>query len=238
MKYRLKLYGGALGIGLLNAALLATPLPASADVLLSVDLSGNDCTGTLGTSPECSVNNSPQIVKFDSPTVGNSGQAEINSAQFPSIDGSEFKITFDNTQGFGTWEYTQGQDDPNVRYWSAKGGPAATVSFYVPDSETAAGGTCFSPGTTLDSLKASGCLDQALVVTSGDWLTPLNPHNNKHYGLSHITFFDTGGGGGGGGVPEPGYITLFGFGALLGVTAYRRRRAIKTTDNGQQVLAA
>jgi len=125
--------------------------------------SGNDCTGDLGTSPTCTLNGSPQIIKFDVLEQAEPGAVLISgiwwklsiNPGFSSITGAEFSFT--GVPGSsGTWTYTPGPGDPGITGWSAKGGNGFNT--YV-----VTGGT----------------------VTSGDWAVPQNR------GLSHIIFFDT-----------------------------------------------
>ena len=69
-------------------------------------------------------------------------------------------------------------------------------------------------------------------ANSGTWYTPTNPNNNKPYGLSHLSFYDTAvstsstSGGASGNVPEPSASSLALLGmTLLGATLWRRRRS-------------
>jgi hypothetical protein len=86
---------------------------------------GNDCAGVYGANfGECAIpanidpNETPIIIKFD---IG--GATEINSALFPTIDGTEFSFT--GTGGAsGTWTYNPGDGDPLINYYTAKGGNA------------------------------------------------------------------------------------------------------------------
>ncbi len=89
---------------------------------------GNDCSGVFNRQTgfaDCKIparidpNESPIIIKFD---VGTGGGLtfEINSALFPTIDGSEFNFT--GTGGAsGTWTYTPGAGDPVIHFFVAKG---------------------------------------------------------------------------------------------------------------------
>jgi len=99
---------------------------ASADFIQTFE--GNDCSGVFGQGfANCKIpanidpNESPIIIKFE---VGAGGifSAEINSALFPTIDGSEFG--FVNNGSFGSWTYTPGAGDPLINYFVAKGSDA------------------------------------------------------------------------------------------------------------------
>lgn len=86
---------------------------------------GNDCAGAFGANfNECRIpanidpNQSPIIIKFEFSGGGTLSGTEINSALFPSIDGSEFSFDFATR----TWTYTPGADDPLINYFVAKGG--------------------------------------------------------------------------------------------------------------------
>ncbi len=169
--------------------------------LITVDYDGNDCSGVFGQGFEnCEINGSPIIAKYDN----EDGSVEINSI-FPSVDGSEF--TFDGTST-GSWSYTQGADDPDVRYWVAVGGPNFRLHYMVADANDA---MCAGSASAI-------CLDLALVVTGGDYSTPINPNNQRPYGLSHLSFYDTMGTT----VPEPSSIALVLMG-LAGLGLARRR---------------
>jgi hypothetical protein len=216
--------GRALGTAILCGGLLASGSAAAALIKLDFSGSGNDCSGDLGTSPTCSFNGSPQILKYD--TEG-TNKLSINPL-FATIDGTEFEFSnnggtswvglaslTNSGWGSGMWRYTPGTNDPAapVRYWSAKSGPGYNVFFQVADAELVSGGACFT------STSATSCLNAALNVTSGSWTAPQSS-------LSHILFLDTGGGGGppgGGSVPEPATLGLIGLG-MLAIGALRRRR--------------
>ena len=97
---------------------------ASADFIQT--FSGNDCAGVFGQPfAECKIpanidpNETPIIIKFDfDPNTPET--IEINSALFPTIDGSEFD--FSGTGPTGTWTYTPGPGDPLINFFTAKGG--------------------------------------------------------------------------------------------------------------------
>ncbi len=67
----------------------------------------------------------------------------------------------------------------------------------------------------------------SITGNSGIWFTPLNPANEKPFGLSHLTFFE-GGQSSDAVVPEPGTWLLVGSG-LIAARRWRRR--------GQQPIA-
>lgn len=207
----------ALGIG------LATSTPATALVLVTAaipDPNGgpsNDCSGVFGTfggmSPDtiCDVghgltpsqNVSPIIAKQE---IGD--PIEINLA-FTTIDGTEFGIT-GGAGGSGTWTYTQGTGDPDVRYWVAKGGNDPFLLHWIVSDADAAGACAGASDYNLD------CLKKAVAVTSGDWSTAGGQN------LSHLSWYDTGGGVVV--IPEPGALFLMGAG-LLGLGVSRRRKS-------------
>ncbi len=164
-------------------------------------VSGNDCgnhkcvadeTGTFEGTPE---DGSPFIIKFNA----DGSVAEINLDLYPSITGDEFDFTpdLDNELGFGSWTYTAGAGDPFIKFWTGKGGPNYNL-FYEADG--------------------SG---NAVAVFSGDWSTPINPANDRPFGLSHISFYNTGDITD---VPEPMTLLLFGTAATAAAWRSRRRK--------------
>ena len=87
---------------------------------------GNDCAGVFGTPfADCKMparidpNETPIIIKYD---FGPDGVTfEINSALFPTIDGSEFSFDFDGGGATGTWTYTPGAGDPGDQFLCREG---------------------------------------------------------------------------------------------------------------------
>jgi len=145
---------------LMVAGLSAFSSVASAALLAT--LPGNDCAGVFGDSfAECAIpdewdlDNSPIIIKFNY-SDGVPGAIEINSALFPSIDGSEFAFT--GTGGsFGTWTYTPGPDDPAINFYTAKGGP--DFNLFSNDGDPLAGDWFTPGGTTGPALSHIGFYD-------------------------------------------------------------------------------
>jgi hypothetical protein len=93
------------------------------------EIPGNDCSGVLGNPPDCELNGSPLIVKYN---FNDDGTPAVNDpiefGNFSSIDGSEFKISFDaGGTSSGTWTYTPGAGDPGVTGWTAKAGNSFLV---------------------------------------------------------------------------------------------------------------
>jgi hypothetical protein len=114
------------------------------------------------------------------------------SALFPSIDGSEFDFDFSiPSGGTGTWTYTPGPGDPAINFFVAKGGP--------------------------DGFNLFSNLGDP---NSDTWATPPTP-GVPNAGLSHLSFYDSGGGEIP--VPEPGSLALLGVG-LIGIAGLARRR--------------
>ena len=107
---------------LVVAGLSAFSSMASADFIQT--FGGNDCSGVFGQGfANCKIpatndpNQTPIIIKFDF----DNETIEINSALFPTIDGSEFDLG-DNPGATGTWTYTPGAGDPLINFFVAKGG--------------------------------------------------------------------------------------------------------------------
>ena len=196
--------------------LFTTASALAAPVLIQHTFAGSDCSGYFGTgfgSCQIFVNEdnqrieiSPVIAKYD--YEGESVTTEINSALYPSITGSEISVNLEAQ----TWEYTPGTDDPGIRYWAAKGGNYFNLFWYVDDADQA---SCAGNAYNL------ACLESALVVTEGSWTTPVNPDNGNHYGLSHLTFYNTEQPTQ---VPEPGTAALLMMGAVGLFMARRRNR--------------
>ncbi len=175
----------------ITAAALCAAATTTAHASLVGTFDGNDCSGVFGQGfSECSYNGSPVIAKFDVNEQGTGGIWTINKEYFPSITGEEWSFGFGST---GTWNYTPGAGDPLITFYVAKGGNF--FNLFSNDGD----------------------------ANSGDWFTPINENGNgkgiKRYGLSHLTFYDTGRPTTQ--VPEPISLTLLGIG-LLGVGAVRR----------------
>jgi hypothetical protein len=141
-------------------------------------LPGNDCSGLFGQGfNECQIptnfdpSNSPIIIKFNFTDNGSISSIERNLAEFPTITGDEFTFNFSgggvgdgNDPSDGSWTYTPGAGDPlsPVTYYVAKGGPNFNL---------------FSnPGTP----------------NTNTYSTPINANNGTLFGLSHLSFYDTG----------------------------------------------
>jgi len=221
MNKQFKLFAGvaALGIG------LAASTPAAALVLVTAAISdanggaSNDCTGVFGNfggttaGTICDVGHALTPSVDVSPIIAkqNIGGAMEISAVFPSITGTEFSIV-GGTGNSGTWTYTQGTGDPDVRYWVAKAGNDPFLLHWMVNDADAAG-VC--AGTSDYNL---ACLSAAVAVTGGDWSTAAGAD------LSHLSWYDTGGGTPPFQIPEPGALFLMGAG-LLGLGLARRRKS-------------
>lgn len=174
---------------------------ASAGLIDTID--GNDCSGVFGQGfANCAIpaqydpDESPVIIKFDYLGGGAFAVALDDDDNpeinplFPTIDGTEFSFNTSGEGGVGTWIYTPNDPDD------------PGVNFYVAKA---------SNEFNLFSVDIEGL---------GDWVTPLNPNNEQPFGLSHLTFYDTGGGPPTE-VPEPGMLLLLG--SALAALGLRRR---------------
>jgi len=178
---------------------VAMALSSAAAAELVATIAGNDCPGVFGQGvanckipTQYDVNQSPVIIKFDGYSNEDFGKIEINTDLFPTIDGREFSFVFSMTDGsIGTWQYEQGPGDPDITFFVATGGPDFNL-FSV-----------------------------AAGLNGADWFTPIDSNNGMPYGLSHLTFYDTGSPPTT--VPEPGTLLLIG-GALAALALRRRLR--------------
>lgn len=100
--------------------------PAQANYVATFD--GTDCSGVFGQGfANCKIplahdpEQSPVIIKFNFTDDKEIGNVEINTALFPTIDGSEFSIT--NNGAKGSWTYTRNDDaDPFIEWFVSKYG--------------------------------------------------------------------------------------------------------------------
>lgn len=190
--------------------------PASAG-LMKMEFNGNDCQKEGSKNGNDTVYSSPQ--GFDncgvwagddliSPVIAkyNFGSSGINteiSDNYSDFDPDLISFALESK----SWSYDQGADDPNIRFWVAKGGDAFNLFWFIDENDA---GKCSG-----SDLLSFGCLDSAQAVTSGTWEVP------QDKGLSHLTFFNSAPSVP---VPEPGSLALLGLG-LIGLRFARRRSA-------------
>jgi hypothetical protein len=206
-----------LASAILGPAVLLAPMGASAQVTTRIEPflgGGSDCTPVFGDPFEnCAIPNpdpnqdplSAVMARYDAITDPETGgivfNGELNTAAFPSLDGSEFLlVALSDNGGIGSFEYTQGQDDPELRYWVANFAGGFLLYYYLAD--------------------ASDTREDAIAASQGAWVTAAPPGEGP-LRLTQITFYDTAAGGGT--IPEPGALSLFGL-ALAGIALVNRRR--------------
>ena len=205
-------------------ALALSSLPVQA-VTVSRDFVGNDCSGYFGQGFDaCTIfinsggqriELSPVIAKYERDDINDTLFVdEVNTTVYPSVNGTEF--SFSNTSPdhtTGDWTYNPGVNDPGTRYWATKAGNDFTLFWEVDTAATSTGGACTGP-----DLYTLACLNEAMVVSTGDWTTATLGDR----ALSHITFYDSAPPFV---VPVPATVWLFGSGLLGLVGMARRKRA-------------
>jgi hypothetical protein len=164
---------------------------ANAATLIAA-MDGNDCAGVFGQGfADCKI-----PVAYDpdqSPVI-----AKFNFSDEGQVTSQEI-----NSGLFPSVDGTEFSFDGPAMTWTyTPGAGDPTITFFV-----AKGGPSFN-------------LFQADDELSDTWFTPTNPANGQPFGLSHLTFYDTGGDFD---VPEPMTLALVGLG-LLGAGIVRRRK--------------
>jgi hypothetical protein len=119
----------------LSGAALLVATPAQATLVFLGQFAGNDCVGGFSTCYATQTGvvqgsgGSPAIFKY------NNGGTTDTSTLFPSIDGSEFVITYDGGTNVLSFTYTPGANDPAIHYFTMKQGNGH-ILFYDSDPIT------------------------------------------------------------------------------------------------------
>lgn len=180
--------------GLAVAALTAFSSFAGAAVLLDT-IAGNDCAGVFG-QPFADCKIPAQYDPDQSPII-----IKFDFNDQGVVTNLEINSLFPTIDGSEFSFLITGPGTGTWTYTAGAGDPL--IEFFV-----AKGGpnfNLFSTGGLTDS-----------------YFTPTNPNNQQPFGLSHLSFYDTGGVRQ---VPEPGTLVLLGM-AALGFAVSRRRGSI------------
>lgn len=184
-------------LAVLTALLGVALVPSMAGAALLATFEGNDCAGVFGKS----FSECKIPVEFDDP-----GQSPI-IAKWDDAEGWTF-----NTDLFPTIDGSEWVFDP-----ANPGGSISGSWTYTPAPD--------DPGINFWTVKAGPAFNlYSAEGLTDSWDTEIGLEGK---GVSHISFYDTGGsadGGGadGGGAPEPGLLMLLGAG-LVAVAARVRR---------------
>ena len=184
----------SLAAALTTLAMAVVPALVNAEPVLAT-IAGSDCSGVFGSGfANCKI--PAQYSANQSPVIAKFDVA-TSSWEFNSALFPGVDATdftlVINAGGTGTWTYSPEATDPLITFFVAKGGPNFNL---------------FANGG---------------APNSGTWVTPTNPANGQPFGLSHITFYDTGARPPLD-IPEPGTLALVGL-AMLGAVTVRRRKS-------------
>ena len=184
-------------VGVAGAAIMAFSSLAFA-VPTVTTISGNDCAGVFGNG-------------FDN--------CKVSSTYDPNE--SPVIIKFDDyaNKAFGKLEINSSLF-PTI--------DGSEFSFFIPFDDGSVGTWTYTPGVgdpDINFFVAKGSdsfnLFNVVGYTDVGWFTPTN-NGGQLAGLSHLTFYDTGGRVPPTGLPEPGTLLLLG--AALGGLGFARRR--------------
>jgi hypothetical protein len=176
-------------------------------------ITGNDCSGVWGSGfSACKTSetydSSPIIAKFDLNDAGTAVTAtSLNTGVFPTIDGSEFTLSFSGDTA--TWSYARAIDDPVITVVTVKAGNKFDVWYND-------GAGIFSGSYTTSDFKTISHIafwDSGSDVVCG----PEDPFYNPDTGFCS---------GDTGKVPVPAGLPLML--TAMGIGAYMRKRARKS----------